>query len=139
MQKDFKTYSIPTIIGQVADSSLNQIDSYVAEDDIKFGSVVKRGTKKDKQALPNDGIKEFLGIAVRNDLSREGLYRAKDMVSVMTRGRVAVLTAEAVVAGDKAYFHADGTINKTQKDGIAIGSFASTQESGNQLVILEIK
>jgi hypothetical protein len=138
MQTEFKTYSVPFIIGQIADSSLNQIDSYASEADIKFGTAVRRGTNKDKQVLPSDG-KEFLGIALRDDIQRKDFYAAKSMVSVMTKGRVVVKVAEAVVAGDKAYLHANGTFSKTAgEEGLEIGIFASTQESENNLAILEI-
>lgn len=138
MQTDFNMYSKPFIVGQRADCSLNQIDSFVAEADIKFGSAVKRGTNKDKQALPSDGA-EFLGIALRDDLATSGLYKAKTIVSVMTKGRVAVMTTEAVVAGDKAYLQTDGSFNKTKgENGLEIGTFASTQELENNIAILEI-
>lgn len=139
MQTDFKTYSTAMLIGQIADSSLNQIDSYAAEATILFGTAVKRGTKKDKQVLPNDGITEFLGIALRDDICRSASYPKGSMVSVMTKGRVVVRTTEAVVAGEAAYVHADGTFNKTATDGLEIGIFASTQALDNELVILEIK
>lgn len=138
MQEDFSTYSTPFIIGMRADSSLCQIDSYAAEADINFGTAVKRGTDKDKQCLPLDGTDSFLGIALRNDIHREGVHKAKSMVSVMTKGRVVVKTKEAVVAGDKAYVHADGSFSKTSDSGLEIGIFASSQESENELVILEI-
>lgn len=142
MQTDFKTYSTPMIIGQVADSSLNQIDSFAAEADIEFGTAVQRGTNKETQVLPSDG-KEFLGIALRNDLCVNGLYKSNSMVSILTKGRVVVKVAEAVVAGDTAYLQADGTFNKTEgeegSEGLVVGIFASTQESENNLAILEIK
>lgn len=139
MQTDFKTYSTSMIIGQIADSSLNQIDSYAAETPIKFATAVKRGTKKSKQCLPLDGIESFLGIALRNDICRSDFYPKQSMVSVMTKGRVVVNTSEAVIAGDKAYVHADGTFNKTSEDGLEIGIFVSSQESENKLVILELR
>ena len=139
MQEDFSTYSVPFLIGMRADSSLCQIDSYVAEGDISFGSAVKRGTDKSKQCLALDNIDAFLGVALRNDLRTEGIHKAKSMVSVMTKGRVVVKVAEAVVAGDKAYVHADGSFNKTADSGYEIGIFASNQASENELVILEIK
>lgn len=139
MQTDYNMYSKPFLIGQRADSSLCQIDSYAAEANINFGAAVKRGTSKDKQCLPLDGITGFLGIALRDDLQRAGFLKTKSMVSVMTKGRVVVQTTEAVIAGDKAYVHADGTFNKTAKDGLEIGVFASTQASENELVILEIR
>ena len=142
MQTEYKTYSTPMIIGQIADSSLNQIDSYAAEEDIPFGTAVMRGTDRQKQVLQSEG-KEFLGIALRDDIQRDGCYPAKFMVSVMTKGRVAVIASEPVVAGDIAYLHSDGTFNKTKKvgeqNGLAIGIFASSQNSENELVILEIK
>lgn len=141
MQTDFNMYSKPFVIGQRADCSLNQIDSFAAEADIKFGTAVRRGTKKDKQVLPSDG-KEFLGIALRDDIQRKNFYSAKNMVSVMTKGRVVVKVAEAVIAGDKAYLQADGTFTKIKGEGktigLEIGIFASTQELENNLAILEI-
>lgn len=141
MQTDFNTYSTPMIIGQRADCSLNQIDSFAAEAEIAFGTAIRRGTDKAKQVLPSDG-KEFLGIALRDDLCTAGLYKAKTMVSVLTKGRVAVKVTEAVVAGDKAYLHANGTFNKTEGEGdnkgLEIGIFAGTQALENNLAILEI-
>jgi len=139
MQEEFLTYSVPKLIGQVADTSLAQIDSYVAEEDtIEFGAPVMRGTDSSKQVKNLDNKDKFLGIAVRNDARYEGHYPANTMVSVMTFGRVVVTTTTAVVAGDIAYAHATGKINKTATDGTAIGVFASNA-SANGLVILEIK
>lgn len=141
MQTDFNMYSKPFILGQRADCSLNQIDSYAAEIDIKFGTAVMRGTNRDKQTIPSDG-KEFLGIALREELYTTGLYEAKRMVSVLTKGRVVVKVAEAVVAGDKAYLHADGSFSKTrgigEAKGLEIGVFVSNQGQADNLVILEI-
>lgn len=142
MQTDFKTYSTPFILGQVADSSLKQIDSYAAEADIKFGAAVMRGTNKDSQVMLSNG-KEFLGIALRDDIQQRAFYPAKAMVSVMTKGRVVVRATEAVIAGDIAYLHPDGTFNKTEgeegQECLAIGIFASSIEVKDNLVILEIK
>lgn len=141
MQTDFNTYSTPMIIGQRADCSLSQIDSYAAEADIEFGTAIRRGTDKARQVLPSNG-REFLGIALRNDLCADGLYKAKTMVSVLTKGRVVVKVTQVVVAGDKAYLHADGTFNGAIGDGenkgLEVGIFASTQASENNLAILEI-
>jgi hypothetical protein len=139
MQKDFNLYSTPLLIGQRADTSLSQIDSYGAEADIKFGAAVKRGTKKDRQCLPLDDADDFLGIALRDDLQRTNLLKSASMISVMTKGRVVVQTSEAVVAGDKAYVHAGGVINKSKEDGLEIGVFMSSQAEDNKLVILEVK
>ena len=138
MQEEFLTYSVPRLIGQVADTSLKQIDSYVAENEIGFGEAVKRGTDTAKQVKKLDNITNFLGIAVRDEKQTEGKYIPNTMVSVMTLGRVVVKTTEPVVAGDKAYVHADGTINKTDASGLLIGMFMNNQPTANELVILEI-
>ena len=151
MQKDFNMYSKQFLIGQRADTSLCQIDSYAAESNIQFGSAVKRGTNKDKQCLPLGDSTEFLGIALRDDIQRVGWLKEKSMISVMTKGRVVVRTTAAVVAGDTAYVQADGSINNNsnineeeeeeeaaEAAGVEIGVFASTQASENELVILEI-
>ena len=136
--EDFLTYSVPRLIGQVADTSLAQIDSYVAENAIGFGEAVKRGTDSAKQVKKLDNITDFLGIAVRNERQTTGDYPANNMVSVLTFGRVVVKTGEAVVAGDKAYIHADGTFNKTAADGALIGIFMSNQPTVDNLVIMQI-
>ena len=139
MQTEFSTYSKAMILGQIADTSINQIDSYAAEAPIVFGIAVKRGTDKQKQILPLDNIEEFLGLAIRDDLCRDTSYPIGRVVSVLTRGRVVVKTSEAAIAGDKAYVHADGKFNKTADDGLEIGVFTSTQSEADNLIILEIK
>lgn len=139
--QDFLTYSVGKLIGQVAETSLSQIDSYVAEDAIEFGAAVKRGTDKAKQILALTGATGFLGIAVRNEARYEGNYPADTMASVMTVGRVVVQVGNtqtaAIVAGDPAKLHTDGTFIKGTGTG-DIGTFLSPAAK-NELVILEIK
>jgi hypothetical protein len=137
--QDFLTYSIPRLIGQHADTSLTQIDSYVAENVIGFGMPVIRGADPSKQVKPSgtEYTKTF-GIAIRNDLRPEGEYPADTMVSVITFGRVVVRVNEAVKAGDKAYVHANNVFSKTAAAGHQVGLFASNQDTLNELAILEI-
>ena len=139
MQTEFKSYMDPLIIGQIADTSPRTINSFAAEAKIEFATAVKRGTNEGKQCLPLDGIESFLGVAIRNDLCTDGYYPVGEVVSVMTKGRVAVKTTEAVKAGDKAYVHANGTFNKTADEGLEIGIFFGEQATENKLVILELK
>jgi hypothetical protein len=139
MQTEYKMYHDGELLGQIGDASIRQIDSYVAEANIAFGIALKRGTKGDAQCLPLDGLTDFLGIAIRDEICTSGVYPKGRVVSVMTKGRVVIRTTEAVKAGDKAYIHADGSFNKTLTDGLEIGVFHTSQESDNELVTLEIK
>lgn len=139
--EDFLTYSVPRLIGQVADTSLQQIDSYVAADTIAFGAPVIRVLDKEKYIKHLDLLTEpgsFLGIAVRNEMQTSGEYLENDMVSVLTFGRVVVTVNASVEAGDKAYLHDGGIINGDGTSGIQIGTFINTQLIPNELVILEI-
>jgi hypothetical protein len=139
MQTNYKVYMESLILGHIAETSLRQFDSYAAEAKIPFATAVKRGTKEDKQCLPIDNAKLFLGVAIRDDICTEGVYPTGKAVSVMIKGRVAVIVSEAVKAGDKAYIHNDGKFSKTPTSGHEIGIFSSTQALKDNLVILEIK
>lgn len=134
--EDFLTYSIPRLIGQNADTSLAQIDSYVAENAIEFGAAVERGTDGSKQVKALSANAKFFGIAVRNEMRTEGNYPANTMVSVMTFGRIVVPAGVAVVAGDKATILDDGSFKKA--GGTEIGVYVSNQDTVGGLVIVEI-
>lgn len=136
--EDFLTYSKPYLIGQVADTSSRQIDSYAAEGEIEFGDPVIRGTDKSSQVKKSNSKTEFLGVAVRNDTLSAGLYREKVMVSVMTRGRIVVKVKEDAEAGSDAYVYADATIGVTKTDGLKIGTFFNSAAK-DSLIILEIR
>ena len=60
--QEFLTYSQAYVIGQIADTSLRQIDSYVAEGKIEFGAPVIRGTDKARQVKQTNSKTEFLGL-----------------------------------------------------------------------------
>lgn len=136
--QEFLTYSKPYLIGQVADTSLSQIDSYASEGTIEFGTPVVRGTDKEKQVKKSDTKTDFLGIAVRNDTQSSGLYPDKTMVSVMTQGRVVVKVKEDAEAGSDAYVYADASIGATKAEGLKIGTFFNSATKDN-LIILEIR
>ena len=115
MQKDFSDSleSKPYLLGQVIDTSISQIDSYIAEDDIKFGQLVQLGTDPYKQVktLPAGDLTGAIGIAVRTNMQPFGSQLAEDdggdsniitttaedtytkgsMVSVMRLGRAALM------------------------------------------------
>lgn len=80
MQKNFANslFSQALLLGQVADDSLNQIDSYISElsvnqitagvTGIKFGQPVQLGTDMETQVQPCDDITKFVGIAIRTNI-----------------------------------------------------------------------
>lgn len=135
--QEFLTYSQPYLVGQVADTSLRQIDSFIAEGTVEFGTPVIRGTDKTCQVKQSNSKTEFLGIAVRDVIQTSGNYPNKKMVAVLTKGRIVIKVKEEVEAGGEAYVYADNTIGKTKAEGLKIGTFLNNAGKDG-LVILEI-
>lgn len=96
MQKTYQIYSSALILGQVYDTSTSQLDSYAAEEVIKFGQPVMLGTLigKASSAVSNTaeqpGINKiisvkaltatgtFLGIAIRSQFQPIGSVLTAD-------------------------------------------------------------
>jgi hypothetical protein len=136
--EDFLTYSVPRLIGQVADTSLTQIDSYVAESTIEFGNAVMKDTSPIPNAVRNYTFNNtFLGVAIRNERQTTGNYPAKSMVSVLTFGRVVIKTPSAVFINYAAYAHNNGVIDGIATSGRVIGYFL-TAGGIDDLVVLQI-
>ncbi len=133
-------------VGQIADCSLRNIDSYAAEAIIEFGVALKRGTIPSKQVLTwADAITvPVVGIAVFERRAEHPYpyvanvnYQIDDAVSVMTTGRVYVTTALNVIAGQLAYVTATtGAFTNVATSNLLVGKFQTT---GTGLVILEVK
>jgi hypothetical protein len=111
MQDKISTYSEPLVLGAIADSSLQQIDSYAAEEEINFGFPVMRGTDSENQVKKLITNNNFLGIALLNKICKKNSYSKNDIVSVLTKGRVIIsLRTEEVKKGDIAYISKAGVI-----------------------------
>lgn len=130
--------------GQVA-AVLNTHTEYAykdAEEIIKFGTGVMRGTNKETQCkkyAQSGG--PFLGVAAAKTVNTgDNLqYKVGDSVEIITRGVVWVEIASAVTAGDKAAVGADGKFAKTgtgSYDDID-GVFENSASSG--YAILKLK
>lgn len=113
MQTVYSMYNDELQLGNIADTALRQIDSYLAQGAIPVGKAVVRGTNPARQAVAAGvGAGQgalIIGIAVLSqtlEQSAAGVvqYADKAAVPVMRKGRIVVETASAVVAGALANF-----------------------------------
>ena len=127
--------------GQVDDTSLINVDSFAAEAEILFGKPLKRGTVPGTQALTwaeNDATVPVIGISVfaYNAVSpttgvQLNKYSIGDTVGVISTGRVLVVAAVNVTAGQDAYVIVDddataGTFTNVALNNVKVGKFLST-------------
>lgn len=143
----YELYFNKAIVGQIAEPcNWEQNDTKLCEeeDGIGYGLPVKRGTDKERQVLlwadaidvPVLGISRLVQTNTNDLYSSNSLYRKNDSVSVLTKGRINVTTAENVIAGEKAYVTANtGLFTNVAQDNLEIGKFLTT---GTGVVILEI-
>jgi len=100
-------------LGNIADTSLRQIDSYSAEGVVGIAKAVRRGTNPERQCVQastaaGQGALIF-GISVLSqsiEQTSAGVvqYADKATVPVMRKGRIVVQVDSAVVAGATANF-----------------------------------
>lgn len=115
MQTSYSLYNDPLQLGNIYDTSLRQIDSFLAEGAVGIAKAVIRGTNKERQAIQaSTAVGQgalIVGISVLSQSIEQaqgtGLvqYADKASVPVMTKGRIVVETFDAVVAGTVANFH----------------------------------
>ena len=136
MQTTYTLYPDQWQVGQIADSSDNTIDSFLAEGAVGIAKCVIRGTDKARQVIQASTSAGqaalVIGVSVnaRNiEQTDAGLvqYKDKSAVSVMTRGRVIVETDDAVVAGAVANLKLSS--GKFTDEAVAAGLEAFTQIS----------
>jgi len=118
MQLAYTQYNDALQLGNIYDTSLRQIDSFVAEGAVGIAKAVTLGTTKETsgkrgqviQASTAEGQGALItGIAILSQTIEQtsaGLvqYSDEETVPVMTEGRVVVMTNDAVVAGTAANF-----------------------------------
>ena len=119
MQTAYNLYNDSMALGGIYDTSLRQVDSFLAQGAVgiakavvdgtnlesatKRGQVVQAGTGAGQGAL----IKGIALLSQTLEQSSAGVvaYADKDAVPVMTKGRTVVETNDAVIAGTVANFH----------------------------------
>lgn len=114
MQTTVTQYNDILQLGNIADTSLRQIDSYSAEGVVGIAKAVRRGTNPERQcAQASTAVGQgalIFGISVLSQtveqVAGSGLvqYADKTTVPVMRKGRIVVQADSAVVAGSIANF-----------------------------------
>lgn len=113
MQTTVTQYNDILQLGNIADTSLRQIDSYSAEGVVGIAKAVRRGTNPERQcAQASTAVGQgalIFGISVLSQTVEQtsaGLvqYADKATVPVMRKGRIVVQVDSAVVAGAQANF-----------------------------------
>lgn len=150
MQTTISQYGAAAFKGMLDGIGPRDVSSYAAEEAIPVAYPVKLGTSPDKEVLKATAGAGVVGFAL-HDYARvqdsNGLvqYAATETVSVLKKGRMWVMTSDAVVAGATANLTvADGTLTDA---AVAAGIEAFTQitvkfvtaTSAAGLAIVEIK
>lgn len=150
MQTTVSQYGAPAFKGMLDGIGPRNVRSYAAEEAIPVAYPVKLGTDKEKEVLKATTGSGVVGFAL-HDHAREQTsagavqYAATETVSVLTQGRMWVMTSDAVVAGATANLTvADGTLTDA---AVAAGIEAFTQinvkfitaTSAAGLALVEIK
>lgn len=150
MQTTISQYGAAAFKGMLDGIGPKNVRSYAAEEIIPVSYPVKLGTSPDKEVLKATAGAGVVGFAL-HDHAREQTsagvvqYAATETVSVLTQGRMWVMTSDAVVAGATANLTvADGTLTDA---AVAAGIEAFTQidvkfitaTSAAGLALVEIK
>jgi len=113
MQTVYTQYNDELQLGHIADTSLRQVDSFLAQGSIGIAKAVVRGTDTQRQVVQaGTGAGQgalIIGVTILSqsvEQTTAGLvqYADKDAVSVMRKGRIVVQADSAVVAGATANF-----------------------------------
>jgi len=150
MQSTIGQYGGPAFKGMLDGIGPRDVRSYAAEEAIPVAYPVKLGTTGEKEVLKATTGASAMGFAL-HDHAREqnsaGLvqYAATETVSVLTKGRMWVMTSDAVVAGAVANLTvADGTLTDASVTSgieaftqISVRFVTATAAAG--LAIVEIK
>jgi hypothetical protein len=115
VQLDYGQYNAELQLGNIADTSLRQVESFSAEGVVGLAKAVIRGTNPERQVVQaGTGVGQgalIIGVSILSQsveqLQNSGIvqYEDKTTVPVMVKGRIVVETFDAVVAGAVANFH----------------------------------
>jgi hypothetical protein len=124
-------------VGQIADSSIHRIDSYPTSgvNPLYFGRPVHYNNGLVQAAGSADPV---LGISVFSITQLEGFYPPSSAASILTFGRIYVVTGDAVAANTSAYIDVGGNFGSYAftGNGKLVGTFLSNAGAG-ELAVLE--
>ena len=122
--------------GMKADSTVDVIDSYAAEEAIEAGVPVMRGTDPLTVALADDADK-VIGISVHtHKINETPYYPVGYAVPVCTFGDVWVAVAADVTAGDGVYIdEATGEFTDSTGDAVAGMTYLTSAAAGELAVV----
>jgi hypothetical protein len=114
MQTVYTLYNSELQLGNIADTSLRQVDSFSAEGVVGLAKFVRAGTNPERQCVQLTTSVGQAALAIGVALLTQTLvqnsaglvqYADKETVSVMTKGRVVLQTNDAVAARAQANLH----------------------------------
>ena len=128
------------VVGMKADSTVDVIDSFVAEGAIGVGKAVERGTDPAKQVKASVTAANVIGVAIfENKVEETPLYPDKYAVPVMTFGDVYVKVNAAVTAGSPAYIDASGNFTGSTGGTAVAGMTYMTSAEAEGLAVVRIR
>ena len=132
-QTEYKTEIARGREGDIVKGGLQQIDAYVADEDIGFGIAVKLGRTgglvKVGTAGSSTALTNYVGVTVR-DRTRadgDGEYKSGSNVNVMSKGRILVQVDGAVAVGNDV-----SVTDMTGELGTKAGSAAVSPMAGSR-------
>lgn len=162
MQENYSINMAPGRVGQIADSSIRDIESYKnPAGEVKFGRAVTRGAATNEVVHPdatgevtNEKLIRGVVVATHEMESKadgeDPGYVANSVVPVMRKGRVFVKTEDAVTEGTSSVFvrFAGGDLGAFRTDNDDDGGaqaaempkakWKSSTTEGGQLAVLEL-
>ena len=127
-------------VGQVDDTSLRRVDSWPTNSNLQFGIVVTidsfNGSYGVEPWLPGEFA---FGITAYDPIQIDGYYHIDKMASILTFGRITVITVDDVEPGESAYVKTGGVIGGKPAipsiDELFIGYFLTEASEGEKVLL----
>lgn len=127
-------------VGQVDDTSIRRIDSAPTNSNLQFGVCVTLDSFGGSYGVEPWAANTFaFGITTYDPNQIDGFYHLDRMASVLTFGRITVLTIDAVEPGESAYVYAGGVIGGVPAvitpNDLHIGYFLTSADAGGKVLL----
>lgn len=127
-------------VGQVDDTSLRRIDSFPTNSNLQFGVVVTIDSFNGSFGVEPWAPDEFaFGITAYDPIQIDGFYPIDKMASILTFGRITVITIDTVEPGESAFVKTGGVIGGKSAvptpNEIPIGYFLTAADAGEKVLL----